>query len=159
MPNSPLSALMAPSNDTIDRVLQVASNPHTPVPSTFTSGGCCCVDCLTLLNYTWTTDVQVLSRTSDGLVISYGRGSGVRYYATREEGPNAVIVVSTLSSEHAVQTTPFTEAGTLFELVDGVLRMTYLRFGAKAEFILAGEVQETSKREILERIRELEKLE
>jgi len=155
-PVAPAPPGMEREQASAERVLQVASWAHVPVPSAFTSGGCCtcirtqlsgqpiavpgcCVDLLTAMNYLWTTEVQVLSYEEHPLVISYGRGDdgGVTYPAIRREGPSSVTFVSKLSEtlEHH-----HVDAGTTFTLdADGALRMTYLRFGARAEFILAGE--------------------
>ena len=51
-------------------VLQMASEPHTPVLYNFVPAPCgwtsVCVDGLTLLNLVWTTRVQVLSHAADG---------------------------------------------------------------------------------------------
>mmetsp|Transcript_26188 Transcript_26188/g.43336 ORF Transcript_26188/g.43336 Transcript_26188/m.43336 type:complete len:194 (+) Transcript_26188:92-673(+) len=131
-------------------LLSICLSPHVPVPSTFTSGGCCrcvrgkiscctltvpacCVDFLTILNYLWTTEVQVLAADmEDGrATISYGGGNqGVEYFGIRRESVDSVIVISTLGPEF----------GTKFHRgADGALRMTYVRDRSKAEFILSGE--------------------
>ena len=63
--------------------------------------------------------------------IRYGPpvSGGVSYNSTRREGPRLVTAQSKLGEG----------AGTNFQLGDnGVLRMTYLRFGAELRYILAG---------------------
>jgi hypothetical protein len=86
----------------------------------------------------WTTEVRLRSHDGITAVVSYGRGGrGVRYPRMRREGPDSVTLISSLQPDLSQ---PRVVAGTQFQLDDtGALRMTYLRFGATAEFVLAGE--------------------
>jgi hypothetical protein len=119
----------------------LVDTPHVPVPSVFIGGSNgngnvpgCCINLFTAFNYLWTNKVQAMGPPSDEFVAlkyGYGGGPGVGYNVIVRDGPDNVSVTGALGEGTATEFSRDPE--------DGAVTMTYLRYGAKASFVLAGD--------------------